>query len=67
MIMCCRKRLQRGQFFCWTWHLKSDALIYSWNAYNCDVNSDKIKQAIDAMVVFGLRAYGYEYVNSKYF
>jgi alpha-galactosidase len=35
----------------------------SWNAYNCDVNSDKIKQAIDAMVVFGLRAYGYEYVN----
>jgi alpha-galactosidase len=35
----------------------------SWNVYGCDVNENKIKQAIDAMTVYGLRKYGYEYVN----
>jgi len=46
---------------------KKPLIHFSWNAYFCEVDENKIKQAIDAMVVFGLRGYGYEYVNSKYY
>jgi alpha-galactosidase len=35
----------------------------SWNQYGCDVSEDLIKRQADAMVVTGMKAVGYRYVN----
>jgi len=35
----------------------------SWNAFGLSINSEKVKQAVDAMVASGLRDHGYTYVN----
>lgn len=36
----------------------------SWNAFGCNVDSDKIMTAANEMVKLGLKDLGYEYVNS---
>ncbi|GLZ38794.1 glycoside hydrolase family 27 protein [Actinokineospora sp. NBRC 105648] len=34
----------------------------SWNAYGCDIDQDKIRAAVDALVTTGMREAGYRYV-----
>lgn len=37
----------------------------SWNAFGCDIDSDKITTAAKEMVNLGLKDKGYEYVNRE--
>ena len=36
----------------------------SWNAYNCEIDADKILTAANEVVNLGLKSLGYEYINS---
>ncbi|PYI01135.1 alpha-galactosidase aglB [Aspergillus sclerotiicarbonarius CBS 121057] len=37
----------------------------SWNAYNCEIDADKILTAANEVVNLGLKSLGYEYVNNE--
>jgi hypothetical protein len=39
----------------------------SWNAFKCDIDSTKIMTAAIQVVTLGLKAAGYEYINSGFY
>lgn len=37
----------------------------SWNAFNCEIDADKILTAANEVIDLGLKGLGYEYINSE--